>query len=131
MNCTACNRWSSNSKIFDPKIFRLHGSIGRAVDFRSRGPWFDSRLSFLKVWAKKFLPWEDFNSWFSWTLRHQISWFGHSCAWFLTFCGNPFWRGVWRKNCQEIQKSSSPGIQRFFTYLTYNVCIWGAYRFHI
>ena len=54
-----------NSKTFGPLFFCLRGSVGRAVDFRSRGPAFDSRPSFLKVWGKKFLPWEDFNSWFS------------------------------------------------------------------
>ena len=53
------------SKFLVSKILCLRGSVGRAVDFRSRGPGFDSRPSFLKVWAKKFLPWEDFNSWFS------------------------------------------------------------------
>ena len=68
--------------------------ISWAVDIRSRGPGFDSRQSFLKVWAKKFLQLKDFKSWFSWTLRCQILWFGYSCAWFPTFCGNPFWRGV-------------------------------------
>ena len=58
-----------------------------------------------KFW-QKFLLWEDFNSWFSWTLRHQISWFGHSCAWFPTFCGNPFWRGV-----TTIEQCCSIGIE--------------------
>ena len=47
---------------FFAKIFCLRGSIGRAVDFRPKGPWFDPTPGFLKVWLKKFLAWEDFIS---------------------------------------------------------------------
>ena len=42
-----------------------------------------------KLWLQLAWKWRhydkvcigDFNSWFSWTLRHHISWFRHSCAW--------------------------------------------------
>ena len=42
----------SRTQNFVQKIFLPGGSVGRAVAFESKGPGFDSRPGFLKVWAK-------------------------------------------------------------------------------
>ena len=50
---------------------------------KSKSPVFNDPSGFLKVWGTKFLPWEDFNSWFFWTLGFKNH--GLSISYFVQF----------------------------------------------